>query len=223
MAEEAGGTTIEFALGTARILLQGWGLLAPDGVHPASEALQRRTDEFAAALGIEQVDVQIWPHDRPDAIPVGTRSGGRLILTSGLLDLLDEDTLDAAIAHELAHIRLAHAHKFGAFMLTGGTMLATLVASTNRRGSRLILSAGGAAIGVLSLLALTRRYERQADRLAVDVIDDPDSLERALLIVRTRDSTIDPRCYQAPEPSALQRLLALYPPPNGRVEAAMED
>lgn len=223
MAEESSGTTIEFALGTARLLLQGWGLSAPDGVHPASEALQRRTDEFAAALGIEQVDVRIWAHNRPDAIPVGTRSGGRLILTTGLLALLEEDMLDAAIAHELAHIRLAHARKFGAFLLTGGTILATLVASTSRGSSRLFLSAAGAAIGVLSLLALTRRYERQADRLALDVIDDPGSLARALLIVRTGDSTIDPTCYESPEPTVLQRLLAVYPPPKGRVEAAIEE
>src|SRR5699024_5982828 len=75
-------------------------------VSPAEfPALHSITTTVAAQLDIPMPTLAITEQSEAEAIAVGYRSGSiHLILSQGTLDILDEDELEAVIAHELAHV-----------------------------------------------------------------------------------------------------------------------
>ena len=223
------GSSVRFALGTARALVAvavpGRELHALSEFEPSSDDLQARADEIADDLGIAELDLLVWEQPLADALVFGDRSRGILVLTTGLVDLLDDDALDAAMAHELGHIRHGHVRRFGAAILAVAGVSLALVRGIGPGRSMLgrgLLTATAALLGTLLLLALVRRYERAADEVAVQYLDDPAELARALLVVRTGDPEADPRTYEPSETSAVERLLTPYPPSDERLPRLLD-
>ncbi|NJQ96698.1 MAG: M48 family metalloprotease, partial [Hydrococcus sp. CSU_1_8] len=119
---------------------------------------------------------------------------GRIVLSQGLLDCLDDDEIAAVCAHELGHI----IHKDFAFMTAASTwmQLAYLSYARARNFSRKagndIIFKGAIAIPgivaytvylVVTYLAsyLSRTREVYADRFAVQITGNPNGLSRALV------------------------------------------
>jgi len=68
--------------------------------------LLARVDRLAQTAGIESPPVAVSRSEVPNAFAVGPRpSDATLVVTEGLLDALDDDELDAVLAHELAHVK----------------------------------------------------------------------------------------------------------------------
>lgn len=203
----------------AETVLVIWYLYAPHrsirshpDISPAPADLAEQCRRRANELGIETVDVLIWDHPFVNAVPVGTTAGGTLVLSTGLLSFLDGERLDAAIVHELAHIRRAHDRRFAAIVgMLGCVVLA--IAPLFRR-NRMLGAVGPPLLGLLAaigILALVRRYERQADEAALEVLEDPRTLANAILAVQTGDRDVDIAAVTPRSRSAARRLFQLYP------------
>lgn len=61
---------------------------------------------LSGIVGVETPDLAVARTDVPNAFAVGRRPGhSTVVVTTGLLDLLEPEELDAVLAHELAHVR----------------------------------------------------------------------------------------------------------------------
>lgn len=93
------------ALGVLYLARLGWvAALAARATHRIS------TDAILAAqekVRIDEGELLIVPIDRPLAYTTGGGSK-KLVVSRGLISLLDERERRAAVAHEIAHIRLGH-------------------------------------------------------------------------------------------------------------------
>jgi len=75
------------------------------------------TRQMSAQLGIEPPPVTLLEDSNPFIVTSGSKNHA-LILTSGLLEVLDREQLKSAIAHELAHIaRMSNATKWIVFVI----------------------------------------------------------------------------------------------------------
>lgn len=81
---------------------------------PELDDLARKLSE---KLGIEQPPVTVLEDSNPFIVTSGSRNHA-IVLTSGLMELLDREQLKSAIAHELAHIaRMSNATKWLIFAI----------------------------------------------------------------------------------------------------------
>lgn len=85
------------------------------------QGLRDRVDRLAQLAGIEPPAVGVVDSDTPNCFSVGG-SDPMVVLSDGLLERLDDDELDAVLAHELAHVL-----NRDATVLTLATFLPTLV------------------------------------------------------------------------------------------------
>ncbi|MFN3337503.1 MAG: M48 family metalloprotease, partial [Thermomicrobium sp.] len=141
--------------------------------------LQEMVERVAALAGIPRIRVGIIETPMPNAFAIGKGlRSSTVVVTRGLLDLLEDEELEAVIAHEIAHVRnrdvlvmtiagffVVVAQLVFRFLLWGGGG-----SDRNRRGSGLaiafIVSLLVWIIGQLLLLALSRYREFAADRMA---------------------------------------------------------
>lgn len=84
--------------------------------------LYRRVDDFAGTLGVSEASIHVGRFEAPNALGVGTASGGVVVLDAGLFRLLSADELEAVIAHELAHL----AGRDGLLQTLGYTLVRTV-------------------------------------------------------------------------------------------------
>jgi len=54
---------------------------------------------------VPKPDVAVARTDLPNAFAVGRRESGTVVVTTALLETLDDDERDAVLAHELAHLK----------------------------------------------------------------------------------------------------------------------
>lgn len=67
--------------------------------------LHARVQRLATTADLKKPTVAVIDSDAPNAFATGGLRGGRTVaVTTGLLDTLDGDELDAVLAHELAHV-----------------------------------------------------------------------------------------------------------------------
>ncbi|WP_049896541.1 M48 family metalloprotease [Natrialba chahannaoensis] len=138
--------------------------------------------------------VAVIPSDEPNALSAGTGNRTVVCVTTGLLRALDDDELEAVLAHELAHLKNDDST---VMTVAGFPMVVSAIAlSTARRtftlGSYLIglpfllgtyLLFIGLPVYLASLpgtLVLSRYREYAADRGAVAITGDPYALASAL-------------------------------------------
>jgi len=218
-------------LGVAYVLLQ------PVVIQPLFNRFEPLPDRALAArieaLG-EQVGVHVDQVDVADAsrrttaanaLVTGLGPTRRIALYDTLLDgRFTQDQIVAVVAHELAHVKRAHVWKGAAwFVLFAVPGVALVAFALNRRGGPgdpglvplALLCAFVLSLAVLPAAnAISRRYEAEADWLALVATRDPQAvagLVRGLAVASLADP--DP-------PGWSQQLLGTHPSPLDRIAMA---
>jgi len=198
---------LSYRAGPSRIL----GALDAQHVpRAAAPNLHRRLDAICDRMGVDRPSVYVATLEAPNALAVGGRGGGVVVLDHRLTNLLRPEELDAILAHELAHIEgydglvqtLATSVLQSVAVLTVLALLPiglaaavvsrviTVLAGDRPEPLGVHLARTHYRVGqfvVVALLAFTlalrahsRRRELAADDRAVDVTGDPLALARAL-------------------------------------------
>jgi Zn-dependent protease with chaperone function len=121
--------------------------------------------EACAILDVREPELYVAQHPVPNAATSG-HDHPYIIVTTGLLDLLDEDEVLAVIAHELGHIKSGHV--LYKTMARGMSFLLTIVGDLTLGIGRLI----GRTLEA-TLLEWDRQSEFTADRSSLVVVQNP--------------------------------------------------
>lgn len=162
--------------------------------------LHATTTRVASMLDVPKPSIEVADSRVPEAMVVGLRpDSARFIVSSGTLEALSDDELEAVVAHELAHLR-----NRDAMVMTVVSTPAVLADELKGHASE-ALSGGGHPVIVAVMLplfaisavgwllartvvaVLSRARERVADRAAAEVTGSPAALASAL---RTLDDRI---------------------------------
>jgi heat shock protein HtpX len=181
----------------------------------------------------------------PNAFAAGrSRSSATVCVTEGLLRTLDDEEMEAVIAHELAHVK-----NRDVMVMTIASFLSTLAfivvrwgwlfgGGRNRNGGGQVIVAIGVSflvwvVSFLLIRALSRYREYAADRGAASITGKPGALASALLTIDGRmDSVPKEDMREQAEMNAffilpirsgfIGRIASTHPPTEKRVERLRE-
>ena len=171
--------------------------LAPVVLEPLFNRFEPLRDEgLAGALrqladeaGVPIRDVLVADASRrttkSNAYVSGLGATRRVVIWDTLLESAGECEVKLVIAHELGHRRERHAAKLTALLCVGGAaavlcLWAVLGTPEPRDLPVVLLLFAGLELPALpALAALSRRFERQADRWSLDLTHDLEAFERA--------------------------------------------
>ena len=209
--------------------------------------LHEIVERLSADNGIPIPKVAIVNSRVPNAFATGKSPKSSLVaVTSGILDLLDDDELEAVIGHELSHVRsrdvlvltLASVFSMVAWYLVQFGFFGGL----QGRGRN---SSGGTAIVILVALitwvvsfliirAISRYREYSADRSGAIMTGKPDKLASALLKISGKMGNIPTKELEnvqklnaffiipALSGSSIANLFSTHPPVEKRVQKLRE-
>jgi heat shock protein HtpX len=209
--------------------------------------LHEIVERLSADNGIPKPKVAIVDSTVPNAFATGKSPKSSLVaVTSGSLDLLDDDELEAVIGHELSHVRsrdvlvltLASVFSMVAWYLVQFGFFGGL----QGRGRN---SSGGTAIVILVALitwvvsfliirAISRYREYSADRSGAIMTGKPDKLASALLKISGKMGNIPTKELEnvqklnaffiipALSGSSIANLFSTHPPVEKRVQKLRE-
>lgn len=209
--------------------------------------LHEIVERLSADNRIPKPKVAIVNSTVPNAFATGKSPKSSLVaVTSGILDLLDDDELEAVIGHELSHVRsrdvlvltLASVFSMVAWYLVQFGFFGGL----QGRGRN---SSGGTAIVILVALitwvvsfliirAISRYREYSADRSGVIMTGKPDKLASALLKISGKMGNIPTKELEnvqklnaffiipALSGSSIANLFSTHPPVEKRVQKLRE-
>jgi heat shock protein HtpX len=169
-----GGAAVLCAIGAETMSIE-----RDHGVHSIVERL-------AGLADISPPRVAVAATAGPNALAVGLRQrGSTIVLTQGLLDLLDERELEAVIAHEIAHL----AHRDAAVMtaVSAPRVLGEVVVGEAGSNAGLLWLVGWPlgliplGIGTALTLTISRYREFSADRGSAILTGAPEQLMSALV------------------------------------------
>ena len=173
------------------------GTVEPD--EATRKYLENIVEEMSIAAGLsasEIPEIGIIPSDEPNAFALSGKDGSLVAVTTGLLQLVNREELQAIIANEVGHL-LAGDSK----AMTKLIAMSSIVAVVSGIGTRIFGGRGGdnknplaIVLIVLSLIfliaapflsqlanaSMQRKRESQADAMAVRLTRNPDALARAL-------------------------------------------
>jgi STE24 endopeptidase len=178
------------AIGAAVVVLTPL-VLSPRHEPLREASLNAQIERLARDQGIEDVTVEVENASRrttvPNAQAIGIGATTKVVLWDTLLDdRFTDREIEAIAAHELAHVSRDHLWKglgwFALFALPGVYLLA---AATERRGG--LARPAVVPLGVLVVVAVqlallpavnvvSRRYEAEADWVALESTRDPEAL-----------------------------------------------
>jgi heat shock protein HtpX len=166
-------------------------------------------DRLCALADTPKPRLAVAPSAAPNAFAAGRRRKSVAVcVTRGMLDKLEDEELEAVLAHELAHV--VHGD---AVVMTVASFIGVLAGLTARLGARLMLIAGRARglwqfllvalavtalaaatwfVSVLLVRALSRYREFAADHTAAQLTGNPGALASAL-VKSTAESALIPR------------------------------
>lgn len=177
-------------------------------------ATERTVARLAQRADLPVPELRVFNAAVPTAFTTGLRRDSTsIVVTTGLLDVLDDDQLRAVLAHELSHVKNRDANVMTAAMASVTVAAGLWTASTEdpapseRTSGSAIREFEGALMAVFGLLAglywivaralvasFARRRELAADRGAAALTGDPAALATALeLIDGSRRSEVDLR------------------------------
>lgn len=149
-------------------------------------ALHNMVEDLALKAGVPKPKVGISEINIPNAFAFGrTRSDGRICVTRGILNILDEDELKAVLGHEMSHIR----HRDMAVMTLVSAIplicyyifISTLFSGDSDEAGLIGLVALVAyLVGQLLVLFISRTREYYADQGSVELGNGPHHLASAL-------------------------------------------
>jgi heat shock protein HtpX len=218
----------------------------------ASEVSEQEYPELHGIIGrlSQQADlpkptVAVADTRVPNAFAAGrSQSSATVCVTDGLLRTLDEDELEAVVAHELAHVKnrdvmvmtIASFLSTLAFMVVRWGWLFGGGRDHNRGGQVIVAIAVSFLVWVVSFLlirALSRYREYAADRGAASITGKPGALASALLAIDGRmDRVPKEDMREQAEMNAffvipirsgfIGRIASTHPPTEKRVERLRE-
>jgi len=175
----------------ALVFVSGW-LLTADTKSVRNPQLRADVSRLERAVGVDGTpvhvqDVSDWT-DQPNAFAAGFGPSTNVVLWNTLLDgRFPRREVNAVVAHELAHVKRRHVLKslgwFALFVLPAGLVVAE---ATRRRGGMQDPANLPYALLVFTVLGLvaapfqnvvSRRYEAEADWLALRATHDPRSVK----------------------------------------------
>lgn len=209
--------------------------------------LHEIVERLSADNGIPKPKVAIVNSTVPNAFATGKSPKSSLVaVTSGILDLLDDDELEAVIGHELSHVRsrdvlvltLASVFSMVAWYLVQFGFFGGLQGRARN-------SSGGTAIVILVALitwvvsfliirAISRYREYSADRSGAIMTGKPDKLASALLKISGKMGNIPTKELEnvqklnaffiipALSGSSIANLFSTHPPVEKRVQKLRE-
>jgi len=216
----------------------------------AEPKLYNLLENLCISRGITMPALRIMETDALNAFATGLHKGQYSItVTRGLMNTLNDDELEAVLAHELTHIRNADVRLLiiavifvGIFSFVGEMGFRSLRfggvrgGSSSRRSSR--DSGGGAAIAIIVALviiaiayalaivirfALSRRREYLADAGAVELTKNPDAMITALQKISGNAHVQAPsevrEMFIENPHSEFASIFATHPPIQKRIEA----
>lgn len=168
--------------------LVGWSMKVRYVSPEEAPNLHRMIDELAMNAGIPKPKVGISEFMIPNAFAFGrTQRDGRVCVTQGLINKLNEGELKAVLGHEIAHIKhrdmivmtLISAVPLVCYWLAWSTIFSS---GDNDSYTAVIGIAAFAAyiIGQLLVLFVSRVREYYADQESVAIGNDPHQLASAL-------------------------------------------
>ena len=163
------------------------------------QIVENVTEEMAIAAGIPPPKVYIIDDPSPNAFATGRRpERAYVVVTTGLIEILNREELQGVVAHEVAHIRNNDIKLMTTLAIVAG--LVPLISHMFLRsmwyggGRRSRGSGGGGVIVIIGIalaviaplfatllkLAVSRKREFMADATAVELTRNPDGLASAL-------------------------------------------
>lgn len=160
--------------------------------------LHQRVTRLSQQAGLPKPTVAVAPSDLPNAFAAGRSQNTAVVcVTSGLLETLDGDELDAVLAHELAHIQ-----NRDMVIMTAASALSATAFYIVRWGWVFDDGGGDGGEGMTVLVAviasfvvwilsffitrlLSRYREYTADRGAISITGNPVALATALRTINT--------------------------------------
>ena len=186
---------IQFSLSDKMVL----GSMRAKVVSPAdAPKLHRMVDDLSLKAGIPKPKVAISDMATPNAFATGrSQKHAAVAVTSGLLNILDDDELEAVLAHEISHIKTKDVVVMtyaSFFLIVAATMSSFLMFSAifggmgrsrnNNAGSivlvALLVTFIVRIIGSMLVATLSRYREFSADRGASALTQKPLALASAL-------------------------------------------
>jgi STE24 endopeptidase len=188
------------------------------------QELADRLRALARRAGVPVRDVLVADASRRtrkvNAYVSGLGATRRVVLFDTLLRKAEPRQVELVVAHELGHRRARHVAKGTLVGMLGAAatvvVLWALVAEPgDLREAPLVLLVASALelVALPAAAAVSRRWEREADRFSLDVTRDPEAFERAHRELATANlSDLDP-------PRPVYALLFTHPTPPERIAA----
>ncbi len=181
---DLGALTVLFALFVW--LFSARHLQKVTGLEPhalTSGELRDRTFALAERAGGRLRQLYLLPARRAFMANACARSGNSILVTDYLLAHLSKPEVDSVLAHELAHLKRRHPGLLLVAMIVsfvGVGVLAAVVDSEYHLFPRGSLFPFFVLSGMVLFYMVSRRFERTADAVAVQLTGDAESLIRAL-------------------------------------------
>jgi heat shock protein HtpX len=209
--------------------------------------LHEIVERLSTNNGLPKPKVAMVNSPVPNAFATGKSPKSSLVaVTTGILDVLDNDELEAVIGHELSHVRsrdvlvltLASVFSTVAWYLVRFGLFGGLQArNRNTAGTSAIVLLVAITTWVVSFLiirAISRYREFSADRGGAIMTGKPDKLASALLKISGKIKVIPPKELEnvqklnafliipALSGSSIANLFSTHPPVEKRVQKLME-
>lgn len=209
--------------------------------------LHEIVERLSSNNGLPKPKVAMVNSNVPNAFATGRSPKSSLVaVTTGLLELLDDDELEAVIGHELTHVRsrdvlvLTLASVFSTvawYLMQFGIYGGLQTRNRNSAGSGVIVLLVAIVTWVVSFLiirAISRYREYSADRGGAIMTGKPDKLATALLKISGKIKVIPPNelknvqklnalfIIPALSGSSIANLFSSHPPVEKRVQKLKE-
>jgi heat shock protein HtpX len=209
--------------------------------------LHEIVEKLAEKNGLPKPNVAVVNSQVPNAFATGKSPKSSLVaVTSGILDLLDDDELEAVIGHELTHVQ-----NRDVLVLTLASVFSTVAwylaqfgffggyQSRNRNGGNgtvivILVAIITWIVSFLIIRAISRYREYSADRGGAIMTGRPDKLADALLKITGKINRIPTNELQKVQKlnaffiipaltgSSIANLFSTHPPVEKRVQKLME-
>lgn len=209
--------------------------------------LHEIVERLSTNNGLPKPKVAMVNSPVPNAFATGKSPKSSLVaVTTGILDVLDNDELEAVIGHELSHVRsrdvlvLTLASVFSTvawYLVRFGLFGGLQTRNRNTAGTSAIVLLVAITTWVVSFLiirAISRYREFSADRGGAIMTGKPDKLASALVKISGKIKVIPPKDLEnvqklnaffiipALSGSSIANLFSTHPPVEKRVQKLME-
>ena len=209
--------------------------------------LHEIVERLSSNNGLPKPKVAMVNSPVPNAFATGKSPKSSLVaVTTGILDLLDNDELEAVLGHELSHVRsrdvlvLTLASVFSTvawYLVRFGLFGGLQTRNRNTAGTSAIVLLVAITTWVVSFLiirAISRYREFSADRGGAIMTGKPDKLASALLKISGKIKVIPPKELETVQKlnaffiipalsgSSIANLFSTHPPVEKRVQKLME-